>query len=472
MWLALGLTQFLSLVRGFWVPRFLGPADYGVLGTIILLQTYSAYLHLGVLFALSRELPMELAKGNIAAARALERTAVSLNLLLMIPVISLCLLGGMFHSDPATALAFLVLTFLIPLSRLELNCDHQLKSHLHMSVISSASGIGAVISFLLVIPAVAIWGLPGVLLAMILAAVYPVAHKTLGGGLARPGWNKDAMKRLFRIGLPLFFLNFSGFLFLVADRTAILSFLGKEYLGYYMIGVVIAGFLTLIPINLAFAFSPRIMAKLAKTGDAGSLATYLMQPLRGSAVLSGWLSGFVVLILPFCISQILPAYLPGLPAAMVVSVAAVMIGVVSLPNEVLVALGKMKLMTVIKLVTLMLVGLGDWFVLSQGWGLVAVALVNLIIYTVYTCILGVWSARAVGMTDGVAWWNALLVASLVLTPGIIAAGLTIGLAELMGIDWGGLLILGISLLIWLLLTLPWWFWLLRDGLRMMRNKEE
>jgi O-antigen/teichoic acid export membrane protein len=470
LWMALGLAQLLSLVRGFWVPHFLTPADYGLLGTILLIQSYSAYLHLGVLYALSREVPLEIARGNYELAEKISRTAMTLNLILLIPLVIGCIITAMFISDAQTSLIFIVLSMLIPLSRLEFYADNQLKSHMRMGVISVASSLGAVISFAMIIPAVWLWGLPGALGAMLVAGIYPVLHKGLGGGLVAPGWDGKVAKRVLGIGFPLFLLNFSGFLFLVADRTTILSILGKEALGYYTIGVVIAGFLTLIPVNLAFAFSPRILACYGRTNDCTSLRDYLLKPFQGSTTISGLLAGGAVIVLPAVLGNLLPAYVPGLGAAMVAAVAAVMIGVVSLPNEVLITLGRQKLMLPLKVVTLVLVAAGDWFVLTSGWGLIAVACVNLIVYSAFTAWLTIWAERLTGAQDGI-WRRLLLTEGRVLLPGGLAAVLLWGTSTALGNAWGDWLTLAIALPLWLVLTLPWSLWLLRDGIRLLKGSE-
>jgi O-antigen/teichoic acid export membrane protein len=471
LWMALGLAQLLSLVRGFWVPHFLSPADYGLLGTILLIQSYSAYLHLGVLYALSREVPLEIARGNYDLAEKISRTAMTLNLILLIPLVLGCIIVAIFIPDPQTSLIFIVLSLLIPLSRQEFFCDNQLKSHMRMGVISAASSLGAVLSFLLIIPAVWLWGLSGALGAMLVAGVYPVLHKGLGGGLVAPGWNGKVARRVLGIGFPLFLLNFSGFLFLVADRTTILGILGKEALGYYTIGVVVASFLTLIPVNLAFAFSPRILARYGATNDAKSLADYLGKPYQGSAIISGLLAGGAVIVLPAVLGNLLPAYLPGLGAAMVAAVAAVMIGAVSLPNEVLITLGRQKLMLPLKLATLVLAAAGDWFVLTSGWGLIAVACVNLIVYSAYTAWLTIWAERLTSTGRSGIWLRLLLTETRVLLPGGLAALLLWGTSTALGSGWGDWLTLAVALPLWLALTLPWSLWLLRDGLKLLKGTE-
>jgi O-antigen/teichoic acid export membrane protein len=471
LWLALGLAQLLSLVRGFWVPHFLTPADYGLLGTIILFQTYADYMHLGVLYAISREVPLELARGNNELAKKISSTAMTLNLMTLIPLVLGCTIIAVAFTDPQNSLIFAILAMLIPISRLGFFADNQLKSHLRMGVISSASAIWAVVSFALVIPAVWMWGLPGALGAMLVSSIYPVLHKGLGGGLVAPGWDSRVAKRIIGIGFPLFLLNFSGFLFLVADRTTILSILGKEALGYYTIGVVVAGFLTLIPVNLAFAFSPRILACYGSTNDCTSLRDYLLKPFQGSATISGLLSGGAVIVLPAVLGNLLPAYLPGLGAAMVAAVAGVMIGVVSLPNEVLITLGRQKLMLPLKVATLVLVAAGDWLVLTSGWGLIAVAGVNLFVYSAYTAWLTIWAERLTGAREGI-WWRLLLTEGRVLLPGGLAALLLWGTSTALGNGLGDWLTLAIVLPLWLVLTLPWSLWLLRDGIKLLRGSEQ
>jgi hypothetical protein len=144
--------------------------------------------------------------------------------------------------------------------------------------------------------------------------------------------------------------------------------------------------------------------------------------------------------------------------------------VVSLPNEVLITLGKQKLMLPLKLATLVLVAAGDWFVLTSGWGLVAVAGVNLIVYSAYTAWLTIWAERLTGGRQG-AWWRLLFTEGRVLLPGALAALLLWGTSAALGSSWNDWFTLAIALPLWLALTLPWGLWLLRDGIRLLKGTE-
>jgi hypothetical protein len=51
------VAQALGLIAGFWVARLLGPSDFGVWNAVSLVLVYGAYLELGALSAMGRDLP-------------------------------------------------------------------------------------------------------------------------------------------------------------------------------------------------------------------------------------------------------------------------------------------------------------------------------------------------------------------------------------------------------------------------------
>jgi hypothetical protein len=103
--------------------------------------------------------------------------------------------------------------------------------------------------------------------------------------------------------------------------------------------------------------------------------------------------------------------------------------------------------------------------------LIAVACVNLIVYSAYTAWLTIWAERLTGGQAGI-WRRLLLTEGRVLLPAGLAALLLWGTSTALGNCWGDWLTLAIALPLWLCLTLPWSLWLLHDGMRLMKGTEQ
>ena len=69
------VSQALGLIAGFWVARLLGPSDFGVWNAVSLVLVYGAYLELGALSAMGRDLPFYFGKGDMEKAATLEGAA-------------------------------------------------------------------------------------------------------------------------------------------------------------------------------------------------------------------------------------------------------------------------------------------------------------------------------------------------------------------------------------------------------------
>ncbi|MBI3251913.1 MAG: hypothetical protein HYZ52_01145 [Candidatus Omnitrophica bacterium] len=66
--LATILTQGITLVAGVLTRRFLGPVQMGVWSLLQIILVYSTYLTLGVIEAVSREIPYHYGRGDDARA--------------------------------------------------------------------------------------------------------------------------------------------------------------------------------------------------------------------------------------------------------------------------------------------------------------------------------------------------------------------------------------------------------------------
>lgn len=385
------IAQTLTIIAGFWVARILGPSNFGIWTAVSLVLAYGAYMELGALSAMGRDLPFYQGKGDIVKAAAVEGAARH------ITIIS-ALLGALFvfvfsflpsHS-PMMALGLKAMAVILIPQQVYTYHRTVLRSYNQISELSRQQILFALLNSCLAIALVVFLGLCGRMIAVLLAQAAIVLY-----AVRRNPWRPihkfhlSTAWSLMRIGLPILLSGFVLSLVATIDRLMIITFLGEEQLGFFGLSILLTNVVFLIPARSSQVLYPRITFQFGNSGKSvESLRSFVLTPPKILSALLPIIIGLLYLSLPLVINTFLPAYSQGLTAARIVLLGSFFFGIMGLTDYLLVTIGKLKQYVFLACIALLLTISLDYLFLQLGFGIEGIALGGkLITYFLYSFIV-------------------------------------------------------------------------------------
>lgn len=173
-------------------------------------------------------------------------------------------------------------------------------------------------------------GTAGLTLRLLLVSlVSPMIFLKAGGAWIRPAWDRATARTLAVVGLPMLAARFLLTLNYGLDRTLIALFMSDKALGLYALATLAMTVFKLAPYALGRVLNPHLGELYGRTGDARRLRDALW---RNTAVLLGVMVPLSVVgwfaVEPLT-RWLLPAYLPGVPAARIMLLTGIVVAPMS-----------------------------------------------------------------------------------------------------------------------------------------------
>ncbi|GGH14800.1 lipopolysaccharide biosynthesis protein [Mucilaginibacter phyllosphaerae] len=307
------------LISGFLTVRLIEPQIYGIFTGYGVYLGYILLGPLGLSNGLSRELPYEMGRGNDAYAGKLANSVfVVMTILGAIAASAFIIWGSVeayhHHRDAAIVLftysvsAALVLMnkhFLPVLYRT--NKDFKKESKINIAV-SIANVVTVVMVWY--------WGLMGLCVRGIILIVFETSLLNYFKPYKlKFEWNKEDLKKLFKTGLPIFFVGQVNPQWTNIMNTLLFSFGGALNFGYFALCSITQATIGIIP----NAFSQVLYPKMSRMyGEGKSLKTIYYSFRKAAYLQSVFIFGIAVIgtfIIPWVIPPLLPKYVNGIAAA-------------------------------------------------------------------------------------------------------------------------------------------------------------
>ena len=227
--LALRPVQFL---KAFVVAKYLGPADYGILKTIELVQMLNKYGSLGFNTAASREVGNLLGENDEKKAEVLKNTAYSSEIILSIVLFIIGLSSTMFFESKTISILIVLASFGLLFSKLRgvlaTEAVIQKKFILTSKITFYTVTIAAIVVILLV-PFLKIYA---IMLTNILIGVFSIIfYWRFMKTDFKFEINKALLKKILSISIPLAIGTLALGSFQSAKRILVINYLGKTALG-------------------------------------------------------------------------------------------------------------------------------------------------------------------------------------------------------------------------------------------------
>jgi len=372
----------------FYCAGLLGPETWGVWYILNLAIAYSGLLHLGIINAMNREVPIFRGRDDPDTIRLMQ--SVTLGVVLVAAAVAGIglLVGSLMFADeilrgPLTSLALLLM-----ISLFNIYLQTHLKSLGRFHRMGCQQLLMAGLLPLAVLPLVSRNGLAGYILGLAIATgLVAAAMISFWKFNLKPVFNRGETVRLMRIGLPILFTGFSYILLTTADRLVIVSLLDSRQLGYYSLSIMVLGMLGLIPQVVAQQIYPRMGVTWGASGSVPEVFRWVFRQIRMAAGITLPISVVLFLLVPPLVRYFLPDFIPGIPAIRIIVIGPIFLSLAGGFGNLLITLNRQVYYLGVALFALLLNVTLNVLLVKAGHGITGVAIGTTITYAVYSIIL-------------------------------------------------------------------------------------
>jgi O-antigen/teichoic acid export membrane protein len=306
----------ISLFATLLVTRWTAPEQLGLWNLAVLISTYVSALQLGVFNGLNRQLPYYRGRQDHDKAERMAEVGFGWCLLLTAAtaVVIVAAAGyfaarGQWEALKTTLAIGMVLLCSWSLQFLTV-CYAANSEFGHLARKTTLVALAG-LPLTLIVHA---FGYVGLLVrASLIALASSLALFHERPMRVRPAWDRDVFRELARIGFPIWLLGQLGALFMTLDRMVLAS--SPKELGYYTIAAQFATLAAMVPTAFNAVVYPRMAQHYGSEHRATALWSQALRACAGSAACSIGLAIVCWFTIPWFVEWLLPAYVPGIPAA-------------------------------------------------------------------------------------------------------------------------------------------------------------
>jgi O-antigen/teichoic acid export membrane protein len=378
-----------SFITIFSVAKILGPERFGLWNFFLIILTFTVLGHFGIFNALSKEIPTLIGSGNESIRKETQNVGFSSILISSFAISVMLMVFSLSSFNSKEKFFGYIFIALISVTQiLRMFYEMLFRSYGRFRTIAKGNLLYSVLNFSLTIPLTFKLGIYGVyagaLTANLLLLLYYRATNTEKLSLRI---DMGIIRQLFAIGFPIFLFSISTELMNNSGRIITVILLNTESLGQYSIATNLYTLISLIPLGLYTVLWPKFFIQYGQTKDKESLKEYVFDL---SILFSYFIPPIIVLIVFMIdpvISNLMPKYSPGLPAAKILiwaiffDMSTAMSGALAILNGKIKKFFWIQLSVVISSLVLCAIAI------HNGLGLGAIALISASAYAVFSFIL-------------------------------------------------------------------------------------
>lgn len=391
-----GLLNILTLLKGFFILKFLDPSVYGLWNGLAILLDYGTFLHFGSLSAMEREIPFLRGQTQEEKIKQIKSNVFSFYIgttvicALLTAVVSLAC-----KNSPVISNGFLLVAVLMLLQQLYLYQDTLLQAEKKFILLSKLQVIYGILSFAVMLPLVYYYKLSGLLTALIICEVIMLVIIYTANPLElKADFNGKAYFELIKMGLPIFLTVLLSSSLVYVDRIMIINLLGASFLGHFAIALVVSSFVYSLAANSVLeVIYPYMAEHFGKNKTVASLKKYVVFASLSGACVYPFLIGVIIILLPCVVGYFLPKYLYGVKAAQIYLVSVMTAGIYGVSGVFLTVINKLYPYIAIIFCALVTRAVLNYLFIKNGWGIEGVAIGALIVYAFYGAVIILYSAQ-------------------------------------------------------------------------------
>ena len=380
------INSILGFARQIFIANILGPSQFGSWNLIRVILGYTHYFDFGANTGVLYERPKYIGRGKLDEAKEIRQQGFLFVLVLSIVLTFATLLISFMPikviNDYSTIIYFLAISIplfsLINFYNVEARIVGNFKDlSISMIIGGFTSLIFTIIISMFVKNNVVEWVVISWLFGMFLSLIYLAVNIHISS-FVRP--NPKVIQKILLVGFTLSLVPIVIILFRTVDRWILTSILTSTDFGYYAFGMTIGMFLYTIPNTLGVVLSTNLIQKFGVTGDPNASNSMITVSIFLTSYLMAFISGGVVIIIPFLLNHFLNSYLPGENLIKIVIVANCALFALPIASNFLLSIQRKKIVFSLLALMIILEVLLTWvFALKYGayGGAIAVLFVSI-----------------------------------------------------------------------------------------------
>jgi len=317
--------SIIQIIANIFVLAYISPEHMGIWNSILLFQTYSVFVQIGVINGFNREYPYEIGRENRDSARLLAETALAYTLLAIILVLIAGSLAYLILDSSSRILniSLLVIVIITAMRFYEQYLAATFRSNQAFKSLGKVYIIRGIFG-LATLPLVIYYLYHGYLIRILLTTCVTL----LLMHLIRPvrvkiRFSKQHFITMFKYGVYIFILSYIFTSSETIDRILLLKFKGHEYVGYYTVAFMAYNAFRMIPTTIANYIYPRLSIAIGRNEDMSVLWTKVMLTNLSMLLILLPLACLGLLVIPYIIKEYFPMYVMGISATQIILFAGV-----------------------------------------------------------------------------------------------------------------------------------------------------
>ena len=374
------IALIINTIKGFIIAKLLGPFDFAVWSTVLLILQFGNYLHFGVIYAFNKELAINKDANDSKVTTNVTFTFMLLLTVLIIAGFSLLQTFSVEIKGYKEIINHYILigtTIVLQLWRIFF--DNYYRAKERFTELSISDVVFSISNLVLILILTGRFKVTGLLFALILS--YILATILLYMRNAK-NFNIQVdyitMNRLLRIGFSLLIYNIGYFIFTIADRVMIIRYLPRIDLGFYTLATSVTAAAFVLVNSVCSVLFPKLLRLFSLIGEKEEKLNHikrysaLIEILSVSVILCGY-----YLSKPF-INILLPDYNNSIAVIRIIILGQFFMTVSFVISSLLISVSKQIIMVYIQIASLVLAVLLNYIAIAHGYGINGISVATLI----------------------------------------------------------------------------------------------
>lgn len=376
------VCQALGVCTSIIIRLLLDPAQMGVWQALKMALSYANYANLGVSKGAAREVAIARGRGDHAAAAASANLAFTANTvssavygLALLALAAVILVQNAGPSARAWSMGLAAMSILVVLQRHVSFQVTLLRARRSFGVTSLVNLSEAALTLCAGALLVWWWGLLGLYLATALTLLASLALVEHNSPRLAWSWDRAELRRLLRIGAPMLLVGLATTLAFSMDRWVILTCsTRREFdLGCYSLALLGTAQLNGMASLFSIVAGPQYAELFGHSQDTRSVARFAARVSEVVAAAMSIVGLAAIVLAPWLLGSILPDYRAGLAPLAARVPGAVAMALAATANQHLLVVDRAWKALAALMPGMLISGLGGWWALSHGQGLIGVA---------------------------------------------------------------------------------------------------
>ena len=319
------IAKILGAFTSFLVPKFLGPSNYGIWVTLLLIPHYAGILHLGTIETLRKKYPYFIGKSDFREAKIIEDVVFSSIIICSSILIFASLVFPIFFNGGLLNIYLPQIQLMAIASSFGLFSAffyYRFEAHQNFKYYGIIDIIRSFLMLFFLVSFSWLWNLPGIVMGWLVVEVLICLYSAFNNFKTYEklviNFNFSRLWNAVRTGFPItivfWIMIFGG----SVDRLVSAYFLGKTATGYYGLGLSFVTLILQISMSVNRVFYPKISESIGKGFDKQSLSKLVIIPAQILSLIVPVIMGVLVLMLPFIYQNFFPKYIPGIISAQII----------------------------------------------------------------------------------------------------------------------------------------------------------